>query len=105
MIDRPSTPTILRHITCPFCESGKLVPSGNGFARCGACSLPLVGSMWETLREIVALPDALGSHPCECGHPEMRRLPDAIFHCPACGAEVIPVDRRNHQGQDHKDAA
>ncbi|MGH3086040.1 MAG: hypothetical protein ACRDSJ_01825 [Rubrobacteraceae bacterium] len=86
------TAAILRHITCPFCESGKLVSLGYGFARCGSCGLPLVGSMWETLREIVALPDALGAHPCECGHPEMRELPDGIFHCPACGSEVLPVE-------------
>jgi len=31
----------------------------------------------EALRQIISLPDALGSHACEeCGHPEMRRLPD-----------------------------
>ena len=23
---------------------------------------------------------------CEYGHPEMRRLPDGVFHCPACGS-------------------
>ena len=51
-----------RHIVCPFCESGEL-----------------------------GLPDALGTHPCECGHPEMRVLPDGVFHCPACGAEVLPI--------------
>jgi ribosomal protein L37AE/L43A len=42
------------------------------------------------LRRIAALPDALGAHPCECGHPEMRRLLDGVYHCPACGAEVLP---------------
>jgi ribosomal protein L37AE/L43A len=47
--------------------------------------------MLEALREIAALPDALGSHACECGHPEMRRLPDGVFHCPACGCEVLPL--------------
>jgi hypothetical protein len=45
-----------------------------------------------TLEEIVSLPDALGGHACECGHPEMRRLPDGVFHCPACGSEVIPLE-------------
>jgi uncharacterized Zn finger protein (UPF0148 family) len=44
-----------------------------------------------TLQQIVALPDALGEHACECGHPEMRRLPDGTFHCPACGSEVLPI--------------
>jgi hypothetical protein len=48
--------------------------------------------MLETLRRISALPDALGSHACECGHPEMRRLPIGVFHCPACGSEVAPAD-------------
>ena len=27
----------------------------------------------------------------ECGHPEMCRLPDGVFHCPACGSEVLPA--------------
>ncbi len=83
-----------RYIICPFCESGELVPVGPGFARCGSCGLPLLGSALETLREIVVLPDALGAHPCECGHPEMRRLPDGVLHCPACRAEVLPIGAR-----------
>jgi len=48
--------------------------------------------MLEALRNICALPDALGKHACECGHPEMRRLPDGTYHCPACGSEVLPID-------------
>jgi hypothetical protein len=48
--------------------------------------------MLETLRRIPALPDALGSHACEeCGHPEMRLLPDGTFHYPAYRSEVFPV--------------
>jgi len=51
--------------------------------------------MLETLRSISALPDVLGKHACEeCGHPEMRYLPDGVFHCPACGSEVVPIDAR-----------
>lgn len=50
------------------------------------------GALLETLRRISGLPDALGRHPCECGHPEMRRLPDGTFHCPGCGSEVLPPD-------------
>lgn len=80
-----------RRLVCPFCESGELVSLGPGFARCGSCGMPLVGSTLETLRDIVGLPDALGSHPCECGHPEMRELPDGVFHCPACRSEVLPI--------------
>jgi ribosomal protein L37AE/L43A len=79
-------------IVCPFCESGELVATGPGFARCGSCGMPLVGSTLETLREIVGRPDVLGAHACECGHPEMRRLPDGVFHCPACRAEILPVE-------------
>jgi hypothetical protein len=46
----------------------------------------------RTLEQIVALADVLGEHACECGHPEMRRLPDGVFHCPACGSEVVPLE-------------
>ncbi|HZB10971.1 MAG TPA: hypothetical protein VE525_17845 [Rubrobacter sp.] len=82
------------HTVCPFCESGELVPLGQGFARCGSCGMPLVSSTLETLRDIVGLPEVLGAHPCECGHPQMRELPDGVAHCPACGSEVLPVDAR-----------
>jgi hypothetical protein len=48
--------------------------------------------MLATLRGISALPEVLGRHACEeCGHPEMRRLPDDTFHCPACRSEVVPI--------------
>jgi hypothetical protein len=46
----------------------------------------------RTIEQIVALPDAIGDHPCECGHPAMRLLPDGVFHCPACGLEVVPLE-------------
>jgi ribosomal protein L37AE/L43A len=80
------------HILCPFCESGELGFVGEGVARCNSCALPLLGSALETLRDVVGLPDAVGRHACECGHPEMRRLPDGVFHCPACGSEVLSVE-------------
>ena len=51
----------------------------------------LSGAMLEALRQIATLQDAVGSHACECGHPEMRVLPDGVFHCPACGCEVLPL--------------
>jgi transcription elongation factor Elf1 len=81
-----------RRIICPFCESGELISLGPNLARCDSCGLPLVGSMLETLRDVIGLHDALGAHPCECGHPEMRELPDRVFHCPACGSEVLPME-------------
>ena len=80
------------HIICPFCETGRLLRSGPGFARCDWCALPLLGSMLETLQDVVGLPDALGAHACECGHPEMRKLPGSVYHCPACGSEVLPAE-------------
>lgn len=80
-----------RHLVCPFCESGELALFGPGLARCDPCGLPLLGSVLETLRDVAGLPDALGAHACECGHPEMRGLPDRVSRCPACGAEVLPV--------------
>lgn len=81
-----------RRLACPLCESGRLVLSGSGFARCDSCGMPLLGSALGTLLGIVGLSDALGSHPCECGHPEMRELPDGVFRCPACRSEVLPVE-------------
>jgi ribosomal protein L37AE/L43A len=81
------------HLVCPLCEADQLHPSDRTTLRCETCGGHLSGAMLETLRCISTLPDTLGSHPCEeCGHPEMRRLPDGTFHCPACGSEVLPVD-------------
>jgi ribosomal protein L37AE/L43A len=75
---------------CPLCEVGELQPIGNGSMRCRSCGEHLGGAILETLHQITALPDALGSHACEeCAHPEMRLLPDGVFHCPSCGSEVL----------------
>jgi len=60
-------------------------------AECDRCRCAFDTTIVETLKQIVAFPEAFGKHPCECGHPEMRRLPDGVFHCPACRAEVLPV--------------
>jgi hypothetical protein len=78
-------------LVCPLCEASKLYPSGQDSMRCRSCGAHLQGAMLETLRSISALPDALGSHACECGHPEMRLLPDDTLHCPACGSEILPI--------------
>jgi ribosomal protein L37AE/L43A len=80
-----------RFIVCPLCEEGELQAFGRDSARCGSCGGLLAGQTIETLLEIVLLPDALGNRACECGHPEMGRLPDGVFHCPACGSEVLPI--------------
>jgi ribosomal protein L37AE/L43A len=79
-------------IICPFCEAGALHPSGGASAHCDSCVHAVDGDVLRTLEQIASLPDALGAHACECGHPEMRRLPDGVFHCPACGSEVIPLE-------------
>lgn len=77
-------------LVCPLCEAGKLQPFSNGSTRCGSCGGILGRAMVVTLEQIAALPDALGAHACECGHPEMRWLPGGIYHCSACGLEVLP---------------
>ena len=71
---------------------GRLRSPGNGTARCDSCAAVVNGAMLKTLEQVAALPDALGTHPCECGHPEMRLLPDGTFHCPGCGSEVLSID-------------
>ena len=94
-----------RHIVCPACGSGELRPRGPQLvAGCDYCDLCVEGAVFRTLEQIAALPDAVGSHACEeCGHPEMRCLPDGVYHCPACGSEVLPTEtmldlKRAHLG-------
>ena len=80
------------YLVCPVCEAGELHPFGDGYAHCEGCGYILGTAMLLTLEQILALPGALGKHACECGHPEMRRLPDGVFHCPACGMEVLALE-------------
>ena len=80
------------NIVCPACGSGELRLRGAGLSGCDCCGRDVDGAVLRVLEQIVALPDALGAHACECGHPEMRRLPDGVFHCPACGSEVMPLE-------------
>ena len=83
-MSRPSS------IVCPACGCGELKAQGLDLVECNSCGHAFEGAVLRTLEQIAALPDALGKHACECGHPEMRRLPDGVFHCPACGSEVVP---------------
>lgn len=78
-------------LICPFCEANELRAFGHNSARCVSCGGLLSSAFLATLRRITQLPDAAGHHACECGHPEMRRLPDGVYWCPACGFEVVPV--------------
>ena len=77
------------HLVCPACGYGALRPRGplSRSADCESCRCTYGDVTVGTLKQIVALPDAMGKHACECGHPEMRSLPDGTFHCP-------PADRR-----------
>ena len=85
------------HLVCPACGYGALRSRGRGplsrSAECESCWCEFGGGTVVTLKQIVALPDALGKHSCEeCGHPEMRSLPDGTFHCPACRSEVVSTE-------------
>jgi ribosomal protein L37AE/L43A len=79
-------------LICPLCEAAQLRPLGHHSVRCESCGGSLSEAMLKTLRQITHLPDAQGSHACECGHPEMRLLPDGVFYCPSCGSEVVPIE-------------
>jgi hypothetical protein len=78
-------------LVCPLCEASRLHARNRDSRGCESCGGRLSRAVLGTLRRISALPDALGAHACECGHPEMRFLPDGTFHCPACGSEVLPL--------------
>jgi ribosomal protein L37AE/L43A len=81
------------HLVCLACGYGELRIRGvlSRLAECDSCGCVFNEAILRTLEQIVALPDPIEKHACECGYPEMRRLPDGVFHCPACGSEVLPV--------------
>jgi ribosomal protein L37AE/L43A len=83
--------TVTTTLICPFCAEAALRPFGRNSARCEDCGGVLSGEFLVTLHQIAVLPAAGGRHACECGHPEMRLLPDGVYRCPACGSEVTPV--------------
>jgi ribosomal protein L37AE/L43A len=86
-------------IICPSCEAGELRSGGHNGVQRPVCGYAPSRGLLEALRQIITLPDALGRHACEeCGHPEMRRLPEGVSHCPACGSEVLPT-RSNSRTQ------
>jgi len=90
---RPPVASRSGHLICPVCSSGELQRQGsNPLVVCDSCGCALERAVLKTLEQIVASPQALGKHSCECDHPEMRRLPDGTFHCPACGSEVLPME-------------
>ena len=77
-------------LICPLCEVHELDPYGRHSTCCAHCGF-FGGVFLETLRQFIALPDAIGAHACDCGHPQMRRLPFGVYRCPACGSEVLPI--------------
>jgi ribosomal protein L37AE/L43A len=77
------------NVVCAVCESGELRSNGTSVDRCDECGRALSKDVLEIIRQIAALPDAVGDHACECGHPETRPLPDGIYRCPACGSEIL----------------
>lgn len=79
-------------LVCPGCGSRELRPLGPYLANCEICGI-IGRAILKTLEQLAALPEVAGEHPCECGHPEMRLLPDEVFHCPACRSEVVPPER------------
>jgi len=84
------------HLICPVCGYSKLCLEDLPLpASCDSCDCIFDDVVLSTLEQIVTLPDAIGKHACECGHPEMRSLPDGTFHCPACRSEVVPTES-NH---------
>jgi len=92
-------------IRCLLCQASELESSGDASARCTSCGGSLGTELLGVLREIRALPDALGAHACECSYPEMRRLPDGVFHCPACGSEVLPLEISREPTPEHRSQA
>jgi ribosomal protein L37AE/L43A len=87
----PTPASRIDSMVCPLCESDGVRYDKQRVVRCSGCNRTLDGSVLETLKQIIALPDIVGFRPCECGHPEMRRLPDGVLRCPACGSEVLPI--------------
>ena len=83
--------TVAATLICPFCAEAALRSFGRNSARCEPCGGVLGGELLVTLHQIAVLPAAAGRHACECGHPEMKLLPDGVYRCPACGSEVTPV--------------
>ena len=85
------TSSNINSIICPCCGINELERGTEGAARCTRCDRPISTQVLKTLEQIASLPDAVGSHACECGHPEMRRLADGTTWCPGCGSEVVPL--------------
>ena len=61
------------HLVCPACGSGALPPRGplSRSVDCESCGCTYGDVTVGTLKQIAALPDAVGKHACEeCAHPD-----------------------------------
>ena len=79
-------------IVCPECEAGELPIKlySLGVPQCDSCGQTFERAIFKTLKQIATLGEALGENSCEeCGHPEMHRLSDGAFICPACRSEML----------------
>ena len=94
-----------RPLLCPMCEVCELHSFGRNSARCESCQFVLGGQFLDTLLQITGSPEALGTHACECGHPEMRRIPEGVYRCPACGSEVLPVSAASYRETGNRSLA
>ena len=80
------------HIVCPECEAGELPIKlySLDVPQCVSCGQTFERAIFKTLKQIATLGEALGENSCEeCGHPEMHRLSDGAFICPACRSEML----------------
>ncbi len=87
-------------IVCPACGSGELRLRGAGLAGYDCCGRDVDGAVLRVLEQVVALPDALGAHACECGHPEMRRRLMGCFTARRAARRSSPL-RPFHDGVRH----
>jgi hypothetical protein len=98
--------TLATTLICPFCAEAALRSFGRNPARCEDGGGVLYEELLVALHQIAMLPAAGGRHACECGHPEMRLLPDGVYRCPTCGAEVTPgsAGPRTWKSPEHTDS-
>ena len=91
MVKRSTLASRSHSTICAICETSGLPPSGHNGALCLVCGNGASRDVLGTLRQIITLADALGSHACEeCEHSEMPLLLDRVLHCPECSSEVLP---------------
>ena len=56
-------------IFCPVGESSELSSNGASMTGCDECGYALIKDVLEMVRQIAALPEVVGEHACDSGHP------------------------------------